>query len=198
MSVTQWVGLGATVVFLMELVPQPVRLWRTRSVSGLSTIGTGIYFVTELGWMAYGITSGLAVVLLTALAATVFSGVQLALLWRHRGPTDLRWMLLWATALAAALVMNSIGVMLAIGLAVGLGPQAWAAWRAPVAHGVSLWRWVLSAVSGTLWFTYGALLGAYPLMATGAVAWVCAGLALSRFVADAVRRLARRDGAVAT
>ena len=198
MNIAPWVGAAATVVFLLELVPQPLRLWRTRSVSGLSSIGTGIYLVTELGWVAYGLTTGLVAVLITAVAATVLSGVQFALLWRHRGPTDLWWMLLWASGLAASLVVGAIGAMLAIGLVVGLGPQAWAAWRAPVAHGVSVWRWVLSALSGTLWFAYGALVGAYPLMATGAVAWVCAGLALSRFVAEGVRRVTNRQGTVAT
>jgi MtN3 and saliva related transmembrane protein len=196
-GIAPWVGAAATVVFLLELVPQPVRLWRTRSVSGLSTIGTGIFFVTELGWLAYGITSGLVVVLITAVAAVVLSGIQLTLLWRHRAPTDLWWMLLWASGLAAALVMGAIGAMLAIGLLVGLGPQAWAAWRAPSAHGVSVWRWVLSAAAGTLWFSYGALMGAYPLMATGALGCGYAAIALSRFVAAAARQWTHRETPVA-
>lgn len=182
------VGVCATVVFLCELVPQPIRLLRTRSVSGLSALGTGVYFVTELGWVAYGLTEGLVVVIITAVVAVVLSGLQLAMLWRHRSPRDVWWMLGWAVALSVSLAAGMIGAMLVVGLAVGLGPQAWAAWRAPVAHGVSVWRWVLSATSGALWLTYGVLVGSPPLVATGAVAIVCASLALSRFVAVAVGR----------
>jgi uncharacterized protein with PQ loop repeat len=187
-TVAEVVGLAATAVFLCELIPQPLRILRTRSLSGLSPIGTGIYFVTELGWVSYGITSGLVVVLLTALAATVLSGLQLALLWSRRRPNDLWWMLLWATGLAASLVMGAIGAMLVLGLVIGLGPQAWAAWRSSSVSGVSLWRWVLSGTSGMLWCTYGVLMGEFPLMATGSVGMVCASLALSRLVGEQMKR----------
>lgn len=192
------VGWCATVVFLCELVPQPVRLVRTRSVAGLSTVGTGVYFVTELGWVAYGLTEGLVVVIVTAVVAVGLSGVQFAMLWRHRARRDLWWMLGWAVALSLSLALGVIGAMLVVGLAVGLGPQAWAAWRAPVATGVSVWRWVLSATSGSLWLTYGVLVGSLPLVATGAVAIVCASLALSRFAAAAVGRVRRPGVAPAT
>jgi MtN3 and saliva related transmembrane protein len=188
-SVTELIGVAAMVVLVTELMPQSVRLWRTKSVSGLSSVGTGIYFVTEMGWIAYGITSGLVIVLASALVVGFLSAVQLALVWPHRQSTDIWWMALWATALAAALAFGAIGSMLVIGLIVGLGPQAWAAWRAPVVHGVSVWRWVLTATSGGLWFTYGILLGAFPLIATGSVGMVCASLALSRSVADAMGRV---------
>ncbi len=193
MSVTEVVGLAAMLVLVSELMPQSVRLWRTRSVAGLSSIGTGIYFVTELGWIAYGITSGIVIVLISSLVVWALSTVQLVLVWPHRSSTDLWWMALWATALGAALVMGAIGAMLVIGLIIGLGPQAWAAWRAPVVHGVSVWRWVLTATSGSLWFTYGILLGAIPLITTGTVGMVCAALALSRTVGDAVGRMASSD-----
>jgi len=192
-TVTVVVGWCATVAFLSELVPQPVRLLRTRSVAGLSPVGTGVYFVTELGWVAYGLTEGLVVVIVTAVVAVGLSGAQFAMLWRHRAPRDLWWMVGWGTALALSLAFGVIGALLVVGLAVGLGPQAWAAWRAPVADGVSVWRWVLSATSGSLWLAYGVLVGSLPLMATGAVAIVCASLALSRFAAGALRRF-RRPG----
>lgn len=180
------------VALVSELMPQSVRLLRTRSVSGLSSIGTGIYFVTELGWIAYGITSGIMVVLVSSLVVGVLSAVQLVLVWPHRSATDLWWMLLWASALGAALVMGAIGSMLVIGLIIGLGPQAWAAWRAPVVHGVSIWRWVLAGASGVLWFTYGILLGEIPLITTGTVGMVCASMALSRAVTDSLGRMAAR------
>lgn len=192
MTITTLVGVAAMVALVSELMPQSVRLLRTRSVSGLSSIGTGIYFVTELGWIAYGITSGIMVVLVSSLVVGVLSAVQLVLVWPHRSSTDLWWMLLWASALGAALVMGAIGSMLVIGLIIGLGPQAWAAWRAPVVHGVSIWRWVLAGASGMLWFTYGILLGEIPLITTGTVGMVCASMALSRAVTDSLGRMAAR------
>lgn len=192
MTITTLVGVAAMVALVSELMPQSVRLLRTRSVSGLSSIGTGIYFVTELGWIAYGITSGIMVVLVSSLVVGVLSAVQLVLVWPHRSATDLWWMLLWASALGAALVMGAIGSMLVIGLIIGLGPQAWAAWRAPVVHGVSIWRWVLAGASGVLWFTYGILLGEIPLITTGTVGMVCASMALSRAVTDSLGRMAAR------
>ena len=183
------VGFAATTVFMAELIPQPVRLWRTRSVAGLSPIGTGIYFVTELGWVAYGLSTGLLYVLGTALAASLLSGLQLILLWHRRAPNDVWWMALWASGLVGGIVTGTIGIMLVVGLIIGLGPQAWAAWRSVEVHGVSVWRWVFSGTSGLLWCTYGVLVGEFPLIATGSVGMACASLALSRAAGD---RLARR------
>jgi uncharacterized protein with PQ loop repeat len=182
-SPTDLVGLAATVAFLCELVPQPVRILRTRSLAGLSVVGTGVYFVTEMAWVTYGITTGLWAVLVTAVAATVLSGIQLVLVWPKRETTDLWWMVIWGLSLALGVAFGVVGALLVLGVLVGLGPQAWAVWKAPVPHGVSILRWVLSGTSGSLWFTYGLLTGELPLVVSGVVGMSCATLALARFVA---------------
>jgi uncharacterized protein with PQ loop repeat len=176
------VGLAATVAFLCELVPQPVRILRTRSLAGLSVVGTGVYFVTEAAWVTYGITTGLWAVLVTSVAATVLSGLQLVLVWSKREPTDVWWMAIWGASLALGVVFGVVGALLVLGVLVGLGPQAWAVWKAPVPHGVSVLRWALSGTSGSLWFSFGLLTGELPLVVSGLVGMSCAVLALSRFV----------------
>jgi uncharacterized protein with PQ loop repeat len=181
-SPTDIVGLAATVAFLCELVPQPVRILRTRSLLGLSVVGTGVYFVTELAWVTYGLSTGLWAVLITAVAASVLSGAQLVLVWPKRVARDLWWMAIWGLALVVGIIMGVVGALLVVGVLVGLGPQAWAVWRAPVPHGVSVLRWVLSGNSGSLWFTYGLLTGELPLVVSGVVGMSCATLALARFV----------------
>jgi uncharacterized protein with PQ loop repeat len=181
-SLVNAVGLAATVAFLCELVPQPVRILRTRSLAGLSVVGTGVYFVTEVAWVTYGITTGLWAVLVTAVAATVLSGMQLVLVWPKREATDMWWMVLWAVSLSIGVALGVVGALLVLGVLVGLGPQAWAVWKAPVPHGVSILRWVLSGTSGSLWFSFGLLTGELPLVVSGLVGMSCAVLALSRFV----------------
>jgi MtN3 and saliva related transmembrane protein len=181
------VGLAATVAFLCELVPQPLRIIRTRSLAGLSVVGTGVYFVTEAAWVTFGLTTGLWAVLVTSVAATVLSGVQLVLVWPKREATDLWWMAIWGASLVLGIVFGVVGALLVLGVLVGLGPQAWAVWKAPVPHGVSALRWALSATSGSLWFTFGLLTGELPLVVSGLVGMGCGALALSRFAIGWVR-----------
>jgi uncharacterized protein with PQ loop repeat len=176
------VAVVASALLLAEFLPQPVRLWRTRSVSGISVIGSGITFVTELGWLGYGITTGLWVVTALAAITGVLSGIQLALVWHRRTPTEAGILILWAVAIAVALPLGVVGVVLVLGLVAGVGPQAWTAWRSPDAHGVSVWRWGFTMASGAAWATYGILVSAPTIIVTGALACALGLRVLWRFV----------------
>jgi uncharacterized protein with PQ loop repeat len=191
MTLASIVGVAAAVVLLIEFLPQPLRILRTRSVSGVSTVGSGIAFVSEVGWLTFGIIENVNLVVATAVVTAVFTFVQLALVWSHRTATDALWIGLWAAVLVLAVLVGSLGPVLVVAVLVSFGPQVWTVWRSPSVRGVSAVRWMLGGVSGVLWGTYGLLVNQLTLVASGLVALVCAIAVLVRVVAD--RRLGGPD-----
>ena len=182
MSLVTIVGLAACAAFIAELAPQPLRIWRTRSLDGISATGSGIAFATEVGWLTYGITGGFVVVTFTAVLAGALKLWQFALTRPHWNARNLRLVLAWALAVALGALTDTLGLVLVGGLLLGLGPQALAVVRSPSIAGVSAWRWWLALCSGSLWVAYGLLSGAYAVAATGAAGIALALLALQRIL----------------
>jgi uncharacterized protein with PQ loop repeat len=174
MSAAAVLGALACTFFLAELLPQPVRLWRHRQAAGTSALGSGMTLVAELGWLGYGLTTGFTAVAVLAAVASIPKAAQLVLTWPHRQARDATAIAVWAAAVGVGLATSTVGAFLAVGLLLGLGPQALAVVRSADISGVSAWRWVLTAVSATAWLAYGAVLGAPALMAVGGLALVCA------------------------
>ena len=199
MSIESIVGLAACVVFVAELAPQPLRIWRTRSLEGISATGSGITLATEVGWFIYGVTGGFTVVTITALLAGSLKFWQFALTRPHWSARNLRLVAAWTLAVALGAATDTLGLVLVGGLLLGLGPQAVAVIRSPSIAGVSPWRWWLALCSGSLWVAYGLLSGAWAVAATGAMGVGLALLALQRIhasggdaVAAATRTTAHR------
>jgi len=181
-SLETTVGLAACAVFVAELAPQPLRIWRTRSLEGISATGSGITLATEVGWLLYGIAGGFAVVTVTAVLAASLKLWQFALTRPHWTDRNLRLVGAWAAAVAVGAVTDTLGLVLVGGLLLGLGPQALAVVRSPSIAGVTPWRWWLAACSGSLWVAYGLLSGAWAIAATGAAGGGLAVLALQRIL----------------
>lgn len=182
MSLVAIVGLAACAAFVAELAPQPLRIWRTRSLDGISATGSGITLVTEVGWLIYGVHGGFVVVTLTALLAGTLKLWQFSLTRPHWTARNLRLVAGWAVAIAVGAVSGTLGFVLVGGLLLGLGPQALAVVRSPSIAGVSPWRWWLALCSGSLWVAYGLLSGAWAVAATGAAGLALAALALQRLL----------------
>lgn len=180
MTFTSIIGIAAGVILLVEFVPQPFRILRTRSISGISTVGSGIAFGSEIGWLVFGIVEGITVVVVTAVVTAVLTLTQFVLVWPHRRPTDVWWVGLWASVLVVAVALGSLGSVLVISVVVSLGPQVWTAWLSPNVDGISPARWLLGGVSGLLWGTYGILIGQLTLVGSGGVALFCAAAVLAR------------------
>lgn len=178
------VGLLACAAFVAELAPQPLRIWRTRALDGISATGSGVALVTEVGWLVYGVTGGFAVVTITAVAAGCLKLWQFALTRPHWSTRNLQRVAAWSLAVAVGALTDTLGIVLVAGLLLGLGPQALAVVRSPSIAGVSPWRWWLALCSGSLWVTYGLLTGATAVAATGGAGVALAAAALWRIVAD--------------
>jgi MtN3 and saliva related transmembrane protein len=59
---------------------------------------------------------------------------------------------------------NIVGTLAAILTTLAFLPQAWLTWKTRRAEGVSLGMYTLFTVGVTLWFVYGLLLGAWPII----------------------------------
>jgi len=184
-SVMSVVGVLAGVAVIVELAPQPLRIWRTRSLAGISVAGSGIVLVNEVGWFIYGATGGYAAIMATSLVAGSLKVWQFALTRPRWSMRSLRLVAGWVAAVALGVVTGTLGVVLVAGLLAGLGPQALAVVRSPAIGGVSPWRWWLALASGVLWAVYGLMSGAWPVAVTGTVGVVLSVLALRRIVATA-------------
>lgn len=183
MTFTSAIGIAAGVILLVEFVPQPFRILRTRSISGISTVGSGIAFGSEIGWLVFGLVEGIPVVAITAVVTGVLTLTQFVLVLPNRRPTDVWWVGLWASVLVVAVAVGSLGSVLVISVIVSLGPQVWTAWLSPSVAGISPTRWLLGGGSGLLWGTYGILIGQLTLVGSGGVALCCAAAVLARLAA---------------
>lgn len=189
MLLVSLVGLAACALFVAELAPQPLRIWRTRSLDGISATGSGITLATEAGWLIYGIAGGYGVVVVTAVLAGALKLWQFALTRPHWTERNLRLVVAWSLVVVGGALSGTLGVVLVGGLLFGLGPQAIAVVRAASISGVSVWRWWLALGSGSAWAAYGLLSGALAVAATGAAGMAFALLTLHRMHAGHRRAL---------
>lgn len=182
MSIVSLIGLAACIAFVAELAPQPTRIWRTRSLDGISATGSGIALATEAGWLVYGLTGGFAVVTFTAVLAGSLKLWQFALTRPHWTARNLQLVAAWSLAVVGGALTGTLALVLVGGLLLGLGPQALAVVRSRSIAGVSAWRWWLALCSGSLWIAYGLLSGAWAVAATGSAGVLLAALALQRIL----------------
>ena len=63
------VGWVASIVFLARLLPQPIRLFRTGVPNGVSPLAMMNSAVSDIAWVLYGLSAGLAPVWVVALLA---------------------------------------------------------------------------------------------------------------------------------
>ena len=161
---------GLTAVFL---VPQIVRVHRTRDVSGLSATWASFGLLTNLGWVLYLGTRGLWLAALAPILAVVTYGVMAVALARRS--TDRRW--LWAAGVYTVLLLwlggiESLGIALVVAPVVQLTPAIVAAYRTRCPTGISPATWSLSIAEAVMWGWYGWLIGDLTLLGYGVVTGV--------------------------
>ncbi len=167
------VGVAATAVTFVHVVPQIARLLRTGRVEGVSVAWAAVAIVLNLGWMAYVIVQEFWITIPSIVAAIVSFGSALYLMYRNGA--DVRPGML----LSAAVAMGSVGIQLAAGWTVlgtvlalsnglYLGPSVLTAWRSHAPVGVSPLTWALATLEGLMWGCYGVLVAAGPLIVFGA------------------------------
>ena len=137
-----WVGIVATAVTFVQIVPQIVRLLRTGRTEGVSPVWAAVGMTINLGWLTYVVEQKFWVTIPSIVAAVVSFAVALYLLYRNGA--DLRAGLLMSAAVAVASVgiqmgagWTVLGTVLGLSNGLYLGPSVIAAWRSHVPVGVS-------------------------------------------------------------
>lgn len=180
MSSATALSLVASAIFLVRLIPQPARLWRTGVTAGVSPVAAANAVTSASAWLAYGVAHDLLVVWTVSVAALV-PGVWTVLLLRrefHRAE------LLAAGTVAGAFVLaGAVGVLgaaLALGVLVTAGPQVWRAIRQSDLRGIARATWYVAVADALTWGGYGVLIGDYALQGYGVVLTASAAIVLGR------------------
>ena len=179
------VGLVATAVTFVQLVPQIVRLVRTGRTEGVSPSWAALGMTINLGWLAYLVAQQYWVAIPSVVAAIASFGLALWLLHRNGGEVRTGLLMSAATAVACVAIQLAagwtvLGTVLGMSNGLYLGPSVVAAWRTHVPAGVSPLSWGLTVLEGLKWGFYGVLVESGPIVVYGSTAILLAGMVLLR------------------
>ena len=179
------VGVAATIVTFVQILPQITRLLRIGRTEGVSPIWAAIGATVNLGWISYVIAEELWVAIPSVVAGAGSYGVVLYLL--HRNGVSVRAGLIFSAMVTVACVIvqmvagwTVLGTVLGLSNGLYLGPSVVAAWRSYAPAGVSPLSWSLVALEGVTWGLFGLLVEAAPVVVYGVTASLLAGLVLLR------------------
>lgn len=204
MSVLTLLLAVATVLGGGMIVPQVLRLRRTRSLAGVSVAWIGLSVTLNGWWVAYGVAGerwgvvpvsvvGLALYLWMARLALGIAGVGTL-----RGLTAGALLPTIVPAVALA-VSGWTAAGLVIGLSYGIqfGPAAWSAVRSERLDGISPTTWIMAWAEAVIWFVYGLDVGDAALVVGGGGGAAMASVILVRLAAHGhrMRRTAVRSAA---
>lgn len=177
---------GATVLALMSLVPQIVKLVRSRDPSGVSPSWPAIGLVSNAAWTAYLIAVGLWPASISTASMIVLYVVVLWALARVAVPLrpaagrGLAWALVLA-AIGVGAGWLALGAVLGVSHIVQMSPAIHAAYTTRYPRGISTATWWISGVEGALWGYYGWFHGDIPVMIFAATFGTSAALILARY-----------------
>lgn len=187
MSVIDVMPLVATVAAVPQLLPQLLRLIRSRRPDGVSPAWASLTAVNNMGWFAYFTSTGLWTAMVPSATCSLLAGAIVAALAgagaRVRSGAAVG--AAWLSVLAGALMVagpSGLGAVLTVAFLLQVTPSLRSAWRTASPVGVSRVTWGLIGVEVLCWGTVGVLDARPPLIvlgATGSVA-VAAMLWLTR------------------
>ncbi len=177
---TDALGLLASGVFLVRLLPQPVRLARTGVASGVSPLAALNSMLTMIAWVSYGLIAGLPLVWAVSVVALVPGVWTVLLLRRDTTRRDLTWAGAWLAVQVLAAATGLLVAVLAAGVLVTQGPQVLRAVRESDLTGLATATWWLSLLDASTWGAYGLAVGDAALVAYGVVLATSACIVLGR------------------
>lgn len=170
----------APAVFLVRLLPQPLKLARTGVDDGVSPLAAFNQVVAEGAWLTYGLVQANVPIWLVSAVALFPSGWQALLLVRRSRPSDLFWAGCFGAVVAAAWATDLLGPLLGASVLLTTGPQVLAALREDDLSGIATSTWRLALVDAALWGAYGLVLADWALVGYWAVLSACAITVLAR------------------
>ena len=163
-------ALVATMLSGVMMLPQVVRLVRTRTPAGVSATWLGFGVVLNSGWVAYCVEMGLWLVVPLQVSLVAQQAVALRVLLpldrAQQRPALIR---AGALAVVCAVVFAStgwmvLGVVLGVSYGVQLGPAVVRAWRSSDLSGVSPATWGLSGAESAVWGVFGWAVADGPIL----------------------------------
>src|SRR5690554_5969126 len=176
----------ATILAGLSLVPQILKLVRTRDAAGVSATWPAIGFVTNAAWCAYLLQAGLWPASISTMLMVVFYSVVmwgLARAGRSLGGSIARGVL-WTATLVA---ITAVGGWLALGTVLGfsqflqVAPAIITAYRTARPTGIAPATWWIAGSEGLLWGYYGWFHGDVPIMIFAATYATTSALMLIRY-----------------
>lgn len=170
----------APAVFLVRLLPQPLRLARTGVDDGVSPMAAFNQVLSEGAWLGYGLLSSRVSIWLVSAFALFPSGWQAMLLARRSRRADLLGAALFGVAIAAAWGVGALGAVLGASVLVTTGPQVVEAIRSDDLRGIAAATWWIAIADAALWGAFGWVIADAALIGYWAVLSACAAIVLSR------------------
>lgn len=180
----------ATILAGLSLIPQILKLVRTRDAAGVSATWPAIGWVTNAAWCAYLLQAGLWPASISTMLMVVFYAV---VMWglgragRSLGPSIGRG----AAWTATLVVITLVGGWLALGTVLGfsqflqVAPAIVTAYRTARPTGIAAATWWIAGTEGVLWGYYGWFHGDAPIMIFAATYVSTSALMLLRYYAVA-------------
>ena len=193
------VGVAATVLTCIQLVPQIVRLLRMGRPEGVSPGWAVLGVVINSGWLIFLVAEAVWMPVLACAVAEVGFAITFWLL--YRSGADVRAGVALGAASVAVLAVvgagwgwTALGTALALANNVQFLPSIAAAWRtyAPVGLSAATWALLLAETAG--WMTYGVLIERIPIVLYGLTGMVASILILARIAFTRGRVRAVRAG----
>lgn len=187
-------AVAATILATAFLVPQLVKLARTRDPGGVSPTWAAIGAVSNAAWFAYMLSQRLWVAAPSAVPILAFYILTVAYLRRAGAESRdaVGRAALWAVMLGATLGFGSwstLGLVLGLSFGLQMVPSVWTAYRSPRPTGISAGTWWIGLTEAVLWFVYGRAYADLPLQVFGLTYLVGSALMLGRYYVTR-RRLA--------
>src|SRR3954454_20311976 len=154
MSSATALSLVASAIFLVRLLPQPARLWRTGVTSGVSPVAAANAVTSASAWLAYGLAHGLLVVWTVSVVALIPGVWTVRLLRREFGRRELLATGGVVGAFVLSAVLSAFGAALALGVLATAGPQVWRAIRQSDLRGIAPATWFVALADASLWGAY--------------------------------------------
>jgi uncharacterized protein with PQ loop repeat len=180
MSTATAVSILASAIFLVRLIPQPARLWRTGVTAGVSPVAAANAVTSASAWLVYGASRGLLVVWAVSVAALVPGVWTVSLLRREFGRLEV----LASAAVVGTFVLSAaaglFGAALALGVLATAGPQVWRAVRDSDLRGIAPATWFVAIADAVLWAAYGVFIHDGALQGYGVVLLASAAIVLGR------------------
>lgn len=152
--------VAATIGTVTFLLPQIVKLIRTRDSAGVSTTWAVLGFVSNVGWFTYMISQELWAALIAPFVTFLSYAVTLWALARTGRALGRGAVLgvVWTGVLAgvtAILGWPALGVVLGLSYGVMLTPSVWTAYKTVDPSGISPGTWWIGVAEAILWGYYG-------------------------------------------